>query len=552
MPESLQGTNSNRPFLLAIGLFLLLYLVLAMLGVPQGWTARIQAGASHEALEDATGDADHIPASVEAYEAESDVHNAETLVPPPIWTVLPFLLLISAVAIFPLLRFTELWWESNRNRLLVVLVLATATLAYYAFFHAQPVEGHWPTHKLESPVAGVNWALARTVFENAILGEYVPFIVLMFSLYVITGGIRIEGDLTPRPSTNVAILTVGGLLAGFIGTTGAAMLLIRPLLEANRGRKRVVHTVVFFIFVVCNCGGLLLPIGDPPLFLGYLRGVPFLWTLTLWRPWLFVNGALLTVYFLWDRFYAYPLENVEEGTRSQRGSKSKIAKRRRTNSDDSQCSASLRVLGLWPNAFLLLGVVLSIALLTPERSFLQTDWHPWLFLREAVQLGLVACSLAMSRREVRQANRFNYLAMAEVAILFFGIFICMQAPLQILTVEGSRLGVRSPAAFFWATGLLSSLLDNAPTYVVFFTMAGTLETPEGATVVAGVAESLLIGISLGAVFIGAMTYIGNGPNFMVKSIAEQSGVEMPSFFGYMLYSCAVLLPILLVTTWLFL
>jgi Na+/H+ antiporter NhaD/arsenite permease-like protein len=551
MPESIQGTNSNRPFLLTIGLVLFLYLVLAVLGVPQAWTAQIQAGTSHDAVEDAASGPVPISDSHKKM-AESTVSESETLVRPPLWTVFPFLLLISAVAICPLLRVTEIWWESNRNRLIVVLVLATLTLAYYVFFHSHPVEGHWPTHKLVSPTAGANWALARTVFENAILGEYVPFIILMFSLYVITGGIRIEGDLNPRPSTNVALLTIGGLLAGFIGTTGAAMLLIRPLLEANRGRKRVVHTVVFFIFVVCNCGGLLLPIGDPPLFLGYLRGVPFLWTLTLWRPWLFVNGVLLAVYFLWDRYYAYPLEKLGESGRKKGRLKSANVERRRAKSSETSVSASIRVLGLWPNALLLLGVVLSIALLTPERSFPGTDWHPWVFLREAVQLGLVACSLGMSRREVRSANRFNYLAMAEVAILFFGIFICMQAPLQILTEEGSSLGVRSPSAFFWATGLLSALLDNAPTYVVFFTMAGTLDTPEGTVIVAGVAESLLIGISLGAVFIGAMTYIGNGPNFMVKSIAEQSGVEMPSFFGFMLYSCTILLPILLVATWLFL
>ena len=290
------------------------------------------------------------------------------------------------------------------------------------------------------------------------------------------------------------------------------------------------HTIVIFIFVVCNCGGCLLPLGDPPLFLGYLRGVPFLWTLRLWPEWLFVNLSLITIYYLWDRFWFYPQETLRDVVR-----------------DETQVRR-LQFRGIWPNALLLVGVVLSIAVLDPSKTLPGTDWHPWLFLREAVQLLLVLISLLLGQQSVRVANHFNYHAIIEVAVLFLGIFICMQPPLQILHVRGPALGLTSPEAFFWATGSLSSVLDNAPTYVVFLTTAQSLG---GANLVAGVQESLLVAVSLGAVFMGAMTYIGNGPNFMVKAIAEKSGVAMPSFFGYVVYSVLILLPLFFLTTWLF-
>jgi Na+/H+ antiporter NhaD/arsenite permease-like protein len=380
----------------------------------------------------------------------------------------------------------------------------------------------------------LNLHTAWAVLAGAILSEYVPFIVLLFALFTISGGIRIEGDLAARPATNTAIIAIGGLLASFVGTTGAAMLLIRPLLNTNRDRVRVRHTVVFFIFVVCNCGGCLLPIGDPPLFLGYLAGVPFLWTAGLWPAWAFVNVALLTIYFLWDSLHAWPSEPATIRRRAER-------------------SGGLTVRGLWPNGPLLVGVVLSVALLDPSKPLPGTEWHAWLYLREAVQLALVGLSLGLGSKLLRRQNRFNYHAIAEVAALFLGIFICMQPALQILAVRGPGLGLDAPWQYFWATGLLSGVLDNAPTYVVFFQTAGALSAEQGLTpTVAGVHEPLLVAISLGAVFMGAMTYIGNGPNFMVKAIAETSGVEMPSFFGYMLYSGGVLLPVLVVATLVFL
>jgi Na+/H+ antiporter NhaD/arsenite permease-like protein len=234
-------------------------------------------------------------------------HNGVAVTAPPYAMVLPFALLLAAIAVFPLLHLTQHWWESNRNRFIVAATLAAVTLAYYAFFHGAPVEGHWPAHHVVEPTgSGFEFGLVRAILENALLSEYIPFIVLLFSLYTICGGIRIEGDLRAHPFTNAAFMGAGGLLASLIGTTGAAMLLIRPLLETNRERKHVAHTAVFFIFIVCNCGGCLTPLGDPPLFLGYLQGVPLTWTLALWKEWLFINALLLFIYLLLDGFWHYP------------------------------------------------------------------------------------------------------------------------------------------------------------------------------------------------------------------------------------------------------
>jgi Na+/H+ antiporter NhaD/arsenite permease-like protein len=344
--------------------------------------------------------------------------------------------------------------------------------------------------------------------------------------------VRIEGDLQATPTVNASFLGIGALAASFIGTTGAAMLLVRPLLETNKERRLVAHTLVFFIFMVCNCGGCLLPIGDPPLFLGYLEGVDFLWTLSLWKPWLVTNGILLAVYWLWDTFYAQPRERTADIVR------------------DVRAAGPLKISGLWPNALLLAGVIAAVALLDPSKPFPGTSWHPWIYLREAVLLGLVGLSLLLGSKEVRRQNGFSYGAILEVAALFLGIFVCMQPALALLNERGASLGIDSPRAFFWATGSLSSVLDNAPTYLVFFKTAQAL--PAAGPTMAGVEVGRLAAISLGAVFLGAMTYIGNGPNFMVKAIAEQSGVKMPSFFGYMLYSFGVLLPIFALVSFLFL
>ncbi|MEX0867241.1 MAG: sodium:proton antiporter [Pirellulales bacterium] len=477
------------------------------------------------------------PRAAEFELGRHDLNSATTheAIPPPLWTVLPFVVLLGAIALFPLFRLTERWWESNLHRFYVAAGLGLITLLYYAIFHRSAVEGHWPAHHLvEWPAETIfSWRVPLEVAANALLREYVPFIVLLFSLYTLSGGVRIEGDLPAKPFTNVMFIGVGGLLASFIGTTGAAMLLIRPLLETNRLRRYRVHTVVTFIFVVCNCGGCLLPIGDPPLFLGYLNGVPFFWTLTLWQPWLFVNSSLLLIYWAWDGLYYYKNESAADIRR------------------DELEQRPLRISGLGLHLPLLIAVILSVATLDPSKAFLGTEWHPWMYLREVVQLGLVAISLLAGAHWVREHNHFSYHAILEVAALFVGIFLCMQPALQILNVHGGEMGLSTPMQFFLATGGLSSVLDNAPTYVVFFetamTYGGDLNVRGGS-----LNSRLLVAISLGAVFMGAMTYIGNGPNFMVKAIAETAGVRMPSFFGYLKYSFGILLPVLLLTAWLFL
>lgn len=550
MSDHEHGTPKAGPVVGAILAVVLIYAGSLALGLPQQGTEIIAAAQHHgdaqhpddEHLEgehaeeeghDESADHDHEGEEHDGEHADAD-HSHEghaAGAAPAVWTVLPFVLLLLCIALLPLIPATEHWWESNLSRFQVAAGLGLLTLLYYGFGHQQAIESHWPAHGVvEASDSGFDLGFVRTVLENAILGEFIPFIVLLFSLYTISGGIRISGDLQANPMTNAIFMATGGILASFIGTTGAAMLLIRPLLETNQERKHVVHTVVFFIFIVCNCGGCLLPIGDPPLFLGYLRGVDFFWTLQLWQPWLLCNGLLLVAYLLLDEIWYYRRETEADITR------------------DIKNIRHLKYEGLMPNGLLLIGVIAAVALLDPSKPIPGTDWHPWMYLREVVQLGLVAASLWLGSQRVREENKFNYHAIVEVAALFIGIFVCMQPALQILNEQGPSLGISSPMAFFWITGGLSSVLDNAPTYVVFFETAKTLPA-EGINTIAGVTEPRLIAISLGAVFMGAMTYIGNGPNFMVRAIAESSGVKMPSFFGYMVYSCLLLLPILAFVAW---
>jgi Na+/H+ antiporter NhaD/arsenite permease-like protein len=504
-----KAASPMRPVVWVIFALIAVYVLAAMAGYPQHAT-ELAAGGHEEAPEE---------------------HAATAMIEaPPMWTISPFVLLLGAIATFPLMPKTEHWWESNAHKLYVAAGLAVVTLSYYAFLHRAPLDIHWPGHAIAQPSeGGIQIGFVSAVLINAMLSEYVPFIVLLFSLYTIAGGIRIEGDMRAHPLTNATIMAIGGVLASLIGTTGAAMLLIRLLLETNQERKHVAHTVIIFIFIVCNCGGLLLPIGDPPLFLGYLQGVEFLWTLNLWKSWLTVNGLLILVYLVLDRFYFYPKESVADIKR------------------DIQQTRGLRISGLLLNGPLLIGIVLAVGLLDPNKAFPGTDWHAWMYLREVVQLGLVAVSLYFGERFVREKNSFNFGAIIEVAALFIGIFICMQPALQILSANGPIIAAKlGPAGYFWASGTLSSFLDNAPTYLVFFE---TAQVPGISGPTAGVPEPILMAISLGSVFMGSMTYIGNGPNFMVKAIAEKSGVKMPSFFGYMGYSLTVLLPILIFNQW---
>jgi Na+/H+ antiporter NhaD/arsenite permease-like protein len=467
--------------------------------------------------------ADHEAAAAPGHEAadhggEGD-HGGHETHAPAMYSIIPFVAILLSIALLPLIPATAHWWEHNRNRLKLAALLGFLTLLYYAFAFDLIKVVH--------------------VLQHAVLAEYIPFIVLLFALYVISGGICLKGDLAAHPSTNTAFLAVGAGIASFVGTTGASMLLIRPLLQTNKERAYKKHTVIFFIFLVSNIGGSLLPIGDPPLFLGYLRGVPFLWTFCLWLPWLFTVVILLIVYFVWDTI-VYRKETPDHIV------------------DDETHREPLTLVGKL-NFLWLLGVVLCVGTVDPSKPFLGTGFTPFPFMRELIMLGLVALSLKFTPQRIRRDNQFNYHAIIEVAALFIGIFICMQAPIEILKASGDMLQdvLKSPAAFFWGTGTLSSFLDNAPTYVVFFETAASMTThggPDTLNLIGGghILTVWLVAISLGAVFMGSMTYIGNGPNFMVKSIAEQSGVKMPSFFGYMVYSVAILVPIFIVVTLIFL
>jgi Na+/H+ antiporter NhaD/arsenite permease-like protein len=524
------GPSASLRTLIGIGLALAAYLAAAAAGMPQhGRDLLVKAQASHH---EPHHDADHHADEAHADEAHADDHHGAGPAP-PLFMVIPFAVLLGVIAVLPLIPSLAHWWEHNSSKLLVASLLACVTLAYYLFFHRDAVELHFPAHDVvAAAAAGPSWGVVGTVLANALFAEYIPFILLLFALYTITGGVRIEGDLEATPTVNATFIGIGALAASFIGTTGAAMLLIRPLLETNKQRRHVVHTVVFFIFLVCNCGGCLLPIGDPPLFLGYLQGVDFLWTMSLWQEWLFVNATVLAVYWIWDAFFAYPRESG------------------RDVASDRSTSRKLVISGLWPNAPLMAGVIAAVAMLDPSKQLPGTTWHPWIYLREVTLLALVGLSLLLGSSEIRRRNGFTYFAILEVAALFVGIFICMQPALALLNERGAELGITSPMGFFWVTGGLSSVLDNAPTYLVFFKTAQAL--PSEGVMMAGVDVARLAAISLGAVFLGAMTYIGNGPNFMVKAIAEQSGVRMPSFFGYALYSCCILLPVFAATAILFL
>jgi Na+/H+ antiporter NhaD/arsenite permease-like protein len=409
--------------------------------------------------------------------------HAPGFVPATGWA-LPFLGLLLAIAILPLAA--PHFWESNLRKLAVASALSLPVLWRYGT--AQP----------EALVQAGR--------------DYVSFIALIAGLFVISGGVMLEGDLQATTRTNALLLGAGALIASFVGTTGASVLLIRPLLQTNRERKRVAHTVVFFIFLVSNIGGCLTPLGDPPLFLGYLAGVPFLWTLRLFPAWLLAVGLVLAAYVVCDL-----RERAKEETADLRR--------------DFYEVRPLRVAGK-DNLVLLAGVLAAVALLQA----------PW---RELVIVGLAFASYAWTDPELRRANRFSFGPMLEVAALFAGIFVTMLPALDLLRARGAELGVREPWQFFWASGALSSFLDNAPTYLTFLALARGLGLPAE---VAGVPEPILAAISLGAVFMGANSYIGNGPNFMVRAIAEERGVKMPSFGGYMVWSGLVLLPIFVVVT----
>ncbi|MFN3344628.1 MAG: sodium:proton antiporter [Chloroherpetonaceae bacterium] len=416
----------------------------------------------------------------------------------PLVLLIPFALLLAAIAVMPL-TFAH-FWESNRNKLIVALVCSLPVLGFLIY--------------------NAMWG----ELKHALLFDYVPFLILLGALFVITGGINITGDIEAKPIINTTFMAIGAVLASLMGTTGAAMLLIRPLLETNAERQFKVHTVLFFIAVVANCGGLVTPLGDPPLFVLYLRGVPFEWFLNLLPVWLFANIILLATYFGVDSYYYYQKESLAALKR------------------DIEEIRPIKITGSI-NFVLLLGVVLSVAFLNEQyiSLFKQNEYAK--FLRELVILILLGLSLWLTKKEVREANKFSWHPIEEVAYLFLGIFITMIPCLLFLEANAPTLGVTSPVQFFYATGVLSGVLDNTPTAVTFYSLALGL-AQQANVMIAGIPEVTLKAICIGAVFFGAMTYIGNAPNFMVKAIAEEQSVEMPSFMGYVgKFSLVILLPL---------
>lgn len=427
----------------------------------------------------------------------------------PLWLSIPFILMLLFIAIGPL--FFHHWWEENKNKLIVSLALGIPT--------ALILISRGMEHDL----------------IHQILFDYIPFIVLLGGLFVITGGIHLQGDIQAKPAINTLFLAIGGILASFMGTTGAAMLLIRPVIRTNSERKYTVHTILFFIAIVANCGGMLTPLGDPPLFLLYLRGAPFQWFFGLAPAWLFVNATLLLLYYLFDTYYYKKEPEVL------------IAK-------DKAEVIPIKVKGTY-NFIFLAGVVFAVAFLN-KQYIPAIETNPYLgFIREAAILVVALLSLVFTPSKMRyKENKFTWGPIIEVAYLFLGIFITMVPALLYLKANAHSFGLTEPWQFYYATGGLSAFLDNAPTAVSFHNLAlGMTDTFSGANLVAGIPEVLLTAISLGAVFFGAMTYIGNGPNFMVKAIAEENKIPMPSFFGYMFkFSLVVLLPVYILAQLIFL
>jgi len=387
------------------------------------------------------------------------------------------------------------------------------------------------------------YGMAEAGYEvlHTLLLDYVPFIILIFTLFVVSGGIFVSGDLVGTPNTNTAILAFGTMAASLVGTTGASMLLIRPLLRANQSRRLKVHVFVFFIFLVANIGGSLTPLGDPPLFVGFLQGVDFGWTVQhMFAPMVITALTLLAIFHVMDTL-AWRREGLKKPLTE---------------------SKQIRILGGQNILFLagVVGAVLVSGLWNPGIEFTFFGLHFPLqgLFRDAALILIAFLSWKTTRQSVRVENAFTWAPIQEVAVLFLAIFITMIPAIMILRAgtEGALAGlahfVTGPdgqpvtAAYFWLTGLLSSFLDNAPTYLVFFNLAGG-----DAETLMGPLATTLTAISVGAVFMGANTYIGNAPNFMVKSICEEKGINMPSFFGYMLWSALFLLPIFAVLTVIF-
>ncbi len=458
----------------------------------------------------------------------SEEHSiGETL---PVYSIIPFVGMLLSIAIIPLVK--GHWWEE----------------------HKWKVSLFWSLTFIIPFAVGYSTKTAIVHFLEVVLLDYLPFIVLLFGLFVVAGGIILRGTLVGSPKVNLILLLIGTLLASWIGTTGASMVLIRPVIRANAWRSKKAHVIIFFIFLVSNIGGCLTPVGDPPLFLGFLRGVPFFWTMHLLPMMIFNTVILLLLFFVMDK----KLYNKEIS----------VGNIPPDAHDQNMAKEPLRVEGVHNLIFLamIIGAVILSGILAGVPSFADQatgelyGLHifdevsmPYTYI---IQMAIILIAALLSNKTtnqiIRKDNNFTYDAIIEVATLFIGIFITMIPALAILNAKGASLGLDSPWQFFWATGALSSFLDNAPTYLVFMTTAGSMNLPGLATMVGSIAPELLIAVSAGAVFMGANTYIGNAPNFMVKSIAEFESIKMPSFFGYMGWSLAILVPLFVLDTFIFL
>ncbi|HWR05079.1 MAG TPA: sodium:proton antiporter [Humidesulfovibrio sp.] len=435
----------------------------------------------------------------------------------------------------------SLWWAMPFACMLLSIAILPLTLPVIWAEHFGKIALFWALTFIVPCAVLFGPGLAFTELAHTLVLEYLPFLILLFALFTISGGVRLTGSLSGKPASNTVILAIGTLLSSVMGTTGASMLLIRPLLRANEHREHKVHTVVFFIFLVSNIGGSLTPLGDPPLFLGFLKGVSFFWTTThLFSEMLFASGTLLVLYYLLD------LRMMRKET--PRGP----LKGRRH---------ALRLEG-GVNMLLLLGVVGAVLLSGIWKPEIEFPAGPVIIAlqdltRDGLLLALAGLSLLLTAKETREQNSFSWEPIEEVAKLFFGIFVTMIPAITMLKAGPSGAmrevialvshdGVAVNHMYFWLSGILSSFLDNAPTYLVFFNTAGG----DAAQLMAE-APLTLAAISCGSVFMGANSYIGNAPNFMVRSIAESQGVKMPSFFGYMAWSVGILIPLFLLVTVIF-
>ncbi len=438
---------------------------------------------------------------------------------------IPFIGILLCIAVMPLVKGE--WWES----------------------HQPLVVGFWSLLLVIPFAVSFGASEAVEVVAECIIGDYIPFIVLLFGLFCVSGNITLEGDLAGSPRVNIILLTIGTLLSSLIGTTGSSMLMVRPVLKMNSWRRHRKHIMVFFIFLVSNIGGCLTPIGDPPLLMGFSRGVPFSWSLHLF-PILLFNMAVLLFIFYWVDRKKYCRE---------------IARGRVP--DISRPGTRISIGGLHNLIFIVM-IVAAVILsgMLPDLPAFKTaegavkGIHIYgevtLTYPALIEMALILLAAFLSFKttdeKIRQKNHFTWGAIKEVAVLFAGIFITMQPALMLLKSMGGSLGLTRPVQMFWVTGALSSFLDNTPTYLVFLTTSGAMDYSQGiATTLGKIPVGMLTAISCGAVFMGANTYIGNAPNFMVKAISDENGIHMPSFFGYILWSLCILVPVFILDTLVF-